>query len=296
MIHPHIAALLSHPAIRTLIERALAARGSHGDTMLAHIGPQEAAMLHNAGGVGTINPRTGLRQFYGSDVGGPSTSDVGGPGNVGGGLGAIADAAARAAGNMGFGRGDPSSTNPGGYGVGVAGDVRGIGGGGFGRPGDGGALLQRVQQAVATAIPPQPIAPLPSQTPVAPPPLVPLMSQASPDLTGGAFGGLPAWATSPYQIAMAPASYPTPGVNPGIGWPMTGGSTIPGSMAPGGAGGAVGGGTTSSQPQIVPGNTPVLRRGQRRAGTFPLAQWVGGGGFGGMGTPISDILAGRWMG
>jgi hypothetical protein len=282
MIHPHIAALLSHPAIRTLIERALAARGSHGDTMLAHIGPQEAAMLHSMGGAGTINPQTGLRQFY--DVQGARADSLnqqeGSMGSLGGG-------------DPNFGRGDPSSTNPGGFGVGVAGDRGGVG---AGRPGDGGATLNaNLQQSRPVMIPPQPIAPLPNQTPAAPPPLMPLMSQASPDLTGGAFGSLPAWATSPYQIAMAPASYPTPGVNPGIGWPMTGGSTIPGSMAPGGGGNAVGASTAPGQPQIVPGNTPVLRRGQRRAGTFPLAQWVGGGGFGGMGSPISDILAGRFM-
>jgi hypothetical protein len=32
--------------------------------MLAHINPQEAAMLQSMGGAGTINPQTGLREFY----------------------------------------------------------------------------------------------------------------------------------------------------------------------------------------------------------------------------------------
>ena len=49
----------------------LASAGRHGDTMLAHINPQEAAMLKAAGGSGTINPDTGLPEyfkFFGVDV------------------------------------------------------------------------------------------------------------------------------------------------------------------------------------------------------------------------------------
>jgi hypothetical protein len=41
----------------------LASMGRHGDTMLAHINPREAAMLKRAGGSGTINPRTGLPEY-----------------------------------------------------------------------------------------------------------------------------------------------------------------------------------------------------------------------------------------
>lgn len=44
--------------------RSLAARGRLGDTMLAHISPEEAAMLKAHGGAGTINPDTGLPQFF----------------------------------------------------------------------------------------------------------------------------------------------------------------------------------------------------------------------------------------
>ena len=44
--------------------RTLAARGRHGDTMLAHISPEEAALLKARGGAGTINPDTGLPQFF----------------------------------------------------------------------------------------------------------------------------------------------------------------------------------------------------------------------------------------
>ena len=42
----------------------LASLGRYGDTMLAHINPQEATLLKSMGGAGTINPRTGLREFY----------------------------------------------------------------------------------------------------------------------------------------------------------------------------------------------------------------------------------------
>ena len=44
--------------------RTLASRGRLGDTMLAHISPEEAALLKARGGAGTINPDTGLPQFF----------------------------------------------------------------------------------------------------------------------------------------------------------------------------------------------------------------------------------------
>jgi hypothetical protein len=43
----------------------LAKHGRYGDTMVAHINPQEAAMLKAMGGSGTINPVTGLPEFGG---------------------------------------------------------------------------------------------------------------------------------------------------------------------------------------------------------------------------------------
>jgi hypothetical protein len=45
------------------IAKFLAAQGRNGDTMLAHINPQEAALLKRMGGSGTINPVTGLREY-----------------------------------------------------------------------------------------------------------------------------------------------------------------------------------------------------------------------------------------
>lgn len=43
--------------------KTVAAQGRRGDTMLAHINPQEAALLKSLGGSGTINPKTGLHEY-----------------------------------------------------------------------------------------------------------------------------------------------------------------------------------------------------------------------------------------
>lgn len=45
--------------------RRLQAAGRGGDTILAHINPHEAAILKSMGGSGTINPHTGLPEFFG---------------------------------------------------------------------------------------------------------------------------------------------------------------------------------------------------------------------------------------
>lgn len=42
----------------------LASKGRNGDTMLAHITPSEARLLKAMGGSGTINPQTGLPEFF----------------------------------------------------------------------------------------------------------------------------------------------------------------------------------------------------------------------------------------
>ena len=47
----------------------IAKAGRNGDTMLAHINPQEAALLKALGGSGTVNPHTGLNEYgYGSAI------------------------------------------------------------------------------------------------------------------------------------------------------------------------------------------------------------------------------------
>ena len=42
----------------------VASKGRHGDTMLAHITPEEASLLKRRGGSGTINPETGLYEYW----------------------------------------------------------------------------------------------------------------------------------------------------------------------------------------------------------------------------------------
>lgn len=46
------------------VSKAIADYGRNGDTMLAHITPAEARMLRRKGGSGTINPDTGLPEFF----------------------------------------------------------------------------------------------------------------------------------------------------------------------------------------------------------------------------------------
>jgi len=48
----------------TPVAKAIASYGRNGDTMLAHITPAEARMLRRRGGSGTINPNTGLPEFF----------------------------------------------------------------------------------------------------------------------------------------------------------------------------------------------------------------------------------------
>jgi hypothetical protein len=43
--------------------KLLQSKGRNGDTILAHINPREAEMLRSAGGLGSINPYTGLREY-----------------------------------------------------------------------------------------------------------------------------------------------------------------------------------------------------------------------------------------
>jgi hypothetical protein len=49
--------------LRGLAE-TLRKQGRHGDTMLAHISPDEARLLKEMGGSGTINPETGLPEYF----------------------------------------------------------------------------------------------------------------------------------------------------------------------------------------------------------------------------------------
>lgn len=67
------------------------------------------------------------------------------------------------------------------------------------------------QQGPGTTPTPTPGTPGAPGTPASTGPgLAPLMSQGSPNLIGNAYGGIPSWAMNPYQIGMAPTSYPVP--------------------------------------------------------------------------------------
>ena len=94
----------------------LSSLGRNGDTMLAHINPQEAELLKALGGAGTTNPETGLSEFYdaagmggapgaGGDVGGSGLSGAAGGGGAASGGGMTMDpSAALPEVNVGAGR------------------------------------------------------------------------------------------------------------------------------------------------------------------------------------------------
>ena len=46
------------------LANVLQSKGRNGDTILAHINPKEARLLKRMGGAGTLNPHTGLPEFY----------------------------------------------------------------------------------------------------------------------------------------------------------------------------------------------------------------------------------------
>jgi hypothetical protein len=50
------------------LAQVLRSKGRRGDTVLAHITPKEAALLKRRGGSGSINPETGLPEYFEGDV------------------------------------------------------------------------------------------------------------------------------------------------------------------------------------------------------------------------------------
>ena len=82
----------------------LASKGRFGDTMLAHINPEEAALLKALGGSGTTNPQTGLPEFFSLDDIGSADSDfVSGAGDL---ISSGADTIGNAASDLVSGAGD----------------------------------------------------------------------------------------------------------------------------------------------------------------------------------------------
>lgn len=116
-------------------------KGRHGDTLLAHINPHEARLLASLGGSGTINPKTGLLEFWedGGGAGNSAGSNSGnqGNGNGGGGMGGNSNGGDRGGISGGDTRADPGA--PGGgnsYGADSGGyNGQGRGAGGFGLTG-----------------------------------------------------------------------------------------------------------------------------------------------------------------
>ncbi len=61
------------------IAQELQDMGRGGDTILAHINPQEAALLKRMGGSGTINRNTGLPEFLKLNPPGPAKPEPNAP-------------------------------------------------------------------------------------------------------------------------------------------------------------------------------------------------------------------------
>ena len=61
-----LASVLKTDSLKPLAQ-ILRSKGSKGDTILDHITPKEAARLKREGGSGSINPDTGLPEFFGED-------------------------------------------------------------------------------------------------------------------------------------------------------------------------------------------------------------------------------------
>lgn len=59
-----LAALLGGMTLNDLAKEVLASQGRRGDTQLAHINRREAAILKDMGGSGSINPNTGMEEYF----------------------------------------------------------------------------------------------------------------------------------------------------------------------------------------------------------------------------------------
>ena len=106
--------------------KALQAKGRGRDTMLAHITPQEAEMLRRAGGLGTTNPYTGLKEYgWLNDTWKAVTAPVKAVVNV------VKDVAKSPIGRIALGIGLTMALGPvaAGFGIGTAGTAAIVGGG-----------------------------------------------------------------------------------------------------------------------------------------------------------------------
>lgn len=86
------------------VDDAIARKGRKGDTVVAHLSLPEVMMLKRAGGSGSVNPKTGMLEFW--DDGGND------PGGVGGDTGSTGNGASGVGGDMGGYETGPSPTDP----------------------------------------------------------------------------------------------------------------------------------------------------------------------------------------
>jgi len=120
------------------IDDILASQGRGNDTIVAHISPREAKILKTHGGSGTINPKTGMLEFFDASGGGEGAGGAGGEGDTGqgdsSGVSAGMGGPGEAGGGVGSEGGGPSAGggNEGGSGYGGGFGVSdGLTGGGF---------------------------------------------------------------------------------------------------------------------------------------------------------------------
>lgn len=135
----------------------LQAQGRGRDTILAHIMPEEAAMLKRMGGSGTVNPRTGLLEFQNpGDIagGGFGSGNIGGGSSPSTGGGGAANPGDIAGGGFGSGNiGGGSSTGGGGGGGGMLGGPNAGGNAGGMQTGGGGGSLAAGRAADIASVP-----------------------------------------------------------------------------------------------------------------------------------------------
>lgn len=95
--------------------KKLASKGRGGDTELAHVNPAEKAILKSLGGSGTINPKTGLREYVAPLLAAiPMVAGAGGGAAAAGGGAAIAGGGAVAGGGLAAGAAGGASAATGG--------------------------------------------------------------------------------------------------------------------------------------------------------------------------------------
>ncbi len=145
---------MNNTGIRSIAQQ-LQGMGRGKDTILAHIMPEEAALLKRMGGSGTVNPNTGLLEFQNpGDIAGGGY----GSGNIGGGSSSSSGGGSSLSGFTGGGS-SPSGVSGGGFSSsgsgGGGGGYSSVGGGGFTSRtgGDGGGSMAAARAIDRASVP-----------------------------------------------------------------------------------------------------------------------------------------------